>query len=289
MNRRTFIKRGVAAVAASGFGSFGYALFVEPHWLEIVTRDLPIRNLPRNLEGARLVQISDSHVGPSVSDQYVIASFERIRALSPDIIVVTGDFITYRSDLGDAQFLHLREVLRHVPHGRLATLGILGNHDYGRNWQEPSVAAKVVAETERAGIRILRNETASVHGLDIIGVDDLWSRRCDPKMALRTRSATASLVLVHNPDAVDQLAWPDYAGWMLAGHTHGGQCKPPFLPPPLLPVQNPRYVAGEVSVDGKRTLYISRGVGHLLRARFNVRPEMTLFTLRAESAVTSPA
>ena len=67
---------------------------------------------------------------------------------------------------------------------------------------------------------------------------------------------------------------------MLAGHTHGGQCKPPFLPPPLLPVQNHRYVAGEVAVDTHRTLYISRGVGHLIRARFNVRPEITLFTLR---------
>ena len=68
---------------------------------------------------------------------------------------------------------------------------------------------------------------------------------------------------------------------MLAGHTHGGQCKPPFLPPPLLPVNNKRYVAGEVQVDAKRTLYISRGVGHLIRARFNVRPEITLFTLKA--------
>ena len=73
----------------------------------------------------------------------------------------------------------------------------------------------------------------------------------------------------------------DYRGWMLAGHTHGGQCRPPFLPAPILQVQNRRYEAGEVDVDGRRTLYINRGLGHLLQARFNVRPEITLFTLRS--------
>jgi predicted MPP superfamily phosphohydrolase len=174
----------------------------------------------------------------------------------------------------------------HFPRGRLATLGILGNHDYGRGWRQPAVAGKIVSEAERAGIRILRNETAAVHGLDIVGVDDLWARRSDAAAALRGRSNDAALVLVHNPDAADALPWADYEGWMLAGHTHGGQCKPPFRPPPLLPVQNRRYTAGEIPVDAQRTLYISRGVGHLLRARFNVRPEVTLFTLRGRELRT---
>jgi predicted MPP superfamily phosphohydrolase len=66
---------------------------------------------------------------------------------------------------------------------------------------------------------------------------------------------------------------------VLAGHTHGGQCKPPFLPPPLLPVRNRRYTAGEFAVAPGRTLYINRGLGHLIQVRFNVRPELTLFTL----------
>jgi len=66
---------------------------------------------------------------------------------------------------------------------------------------------------------------------------------------------------------------------VLSGHTHGGQCKPPFLPAPLLPVRNRRYTAGEFAVSGNRRLYISRGVGHLLKVRFNVRPEVTVFAL----------
>ena len=71
-----------------------------------------------------------------------------------------------------------------------------------------------------------------------------------------------------------------YEGWILSGHTHGGQCKPPFLPPPLIPVRNRRYTSGEIDATGGRRLYISRGVGHTMMVRFNVRPEVTVFTLQ---------
>lgn len=77
----------------------------------------------------------------------------------------------------------------------------------------------------------------------------------------------------------DRPAWGDYRGWILAGHTHGGQCKPPFLPPPLLPVKNRRYTAGAFALSRGRRMYINRGVGHLLRVRFNARPEVTVFRL----------
>jgi predicted MPP superfamily phosphohydrolase len=121
-----------------------YTLVVEPHWLEITTRDLPVANLPVALDGARLAQLSDLHVGPQVDDAYLIASFDRLRALAPDIVTITGDFISHRPERGESQFVQLREVLSHLPRGRLATLGILGNHDYGVAWQQPEVAARVV-------------------------------------------------------------------------------------------------------------------------------------------------
>lgn len=281
MDRRTFVKWSAAALGVSGAGCVAYTLGVEPHWLELVERDLPIDHLPPALHGARLVQLSDLHIGPQVSDAYVIQSFERVRALKPDIVAITGDFISYNAARGERQFQQLRAVLAHLPKGRLATVGVLGNHDYGIDWSEEPVAARVIAEAERAGARILRNESLAVAGLDIVGVDDHWAHKGAPAAALRQRESAAALVLVHNPDAADQQPWPGYRGWMLAGHTHGGQCKPPFLPPPLLPVTNRRYVAGAVAVDAQRTLYINRGVGHLIQARFNVRPEISVFTLTA--------
>lgn len=282
MHRRDFLLRLGAATAAAGAGVVGYTFLVEPHWERVVRRDLPIAGLPSALDGRLLVQLSDLHIGPRVSDEYLVEAFARAAALSPDIVVVTGDFLTHRADRGEAQYAQLREVLAHLPRGRLATLGILGNHDYGVAWAQPDVAAKVVAEAERAGVRVLRNEVANVEGLDVVGVDDLWARRANPADALAGRSGAASIVLCHNPDAVDERAWwGDYRGWILAGHTHGGQCKPPFLPPPVLPVKNARYSAGAVDAGAGRTLYINRGLGHLIPVRINVRPEITAFTLRA--------
>jgi predicted MPP superfamily phosphohydrolase len=80
---------------------------------------------------------------------------------------------------------------------------------------------------------------------------------------------------------VDLPGWGAFNGWVLAGHTHGGQCKAPFLPPPILPVKNKRYSSGEFALAGGRRLYINRGVGTYLPVRFNVRPEVTVFTLEA--------
>ena len=70
-----------------------------------------------------------------------------------------------------------------------------------------------------------------------------------PRSPIATRAKPA-LVLSHNPDTADVPGWLGYEGWILSGHTHGGQCKPPFLPPPLLPVRNRRYTSGEI--DGRR-------------------------------------
>jgi uncharacterized protein len=278
VNRRDFLKLGaLAGASAAGVGLYTWQ--VEPHWEKVVERDLPIAHLPSALAGARMVQVSDIHVGPRVDDDYLIGALDRAAALRPDIVVVTGDFMSYRQARGDAQFDQLRGVLAHLPRGRIATLGILGNHDYGRNWSEPAVAARVVAEAERAGVRVLRNEVATVAGLDVIGVDDLWAHQSDTTRAFAARTSNAAIALCHNPDAMDELSWGDYKGWILAGHTHGGQCKPPFLPPPMLPVRNKRYTAGEIPLADGRRLYINRGLGHLIQVRFNVRPEITSFRL----------
>jgi predicted MPP superfamily phosphohydrolase len=212
-----------------------------------------------------------------VNDDYVLEVFRRVAALEPDIVVFTGDFISYHQQI----FSQMVPVYQRFPRGRMATFGILGNHDYGPNWAHPDIAARVVEIVEPFGIRVLRNEICDVEGLQVVGLDDLWAGQFHPGRAFAQLDATRpSIVLSHNPDTVDLPDWEHYRGWILSGHTHGGQCKPPFLPPPLLPVRNRRYTAGEFALSGDRRLYISRGVGHLLKVRFNVRPEVTLFELR---------
>jgi predicted MPP superfamily phosphohydrolase len=276
LTRRRALKALTAAASSAAVVGL-YTWRVEPHWLEFTYPVLPIEGLPRELEGCTLAQISDLHIGPKVDDQFIVESLDRVQKLLPDFVVFTGDWITYRSR---NQFAQLRRVAEHIPHGRLGTVGILGNHDYGFNWNMTEVADQVTTIVRDAGVTLLRNEAFSAGGLQFIGLDDLWSPRFDPVEVIAKGLNKSTLVLCHNPDAADRSVWGRYQGWILAGHTHGGQCKPPFLPPPLLPVKNRRYTAGEFGLSGNRRMYISRGVGHLLRVRFNVRPEIPIFRLQ---------
>lgn len=281
MNRRRFLRCSAGLVAAGAVGTVGYTFGVEPHWVETVQRPLPLAALPPPLVGSRLIQISDWHVGPQVDDRYLISCLQTVAELKPDILAITGDLITYR---GPDQLSQLRQVLMHLPKPRLGSLAVLGNHDYGFRWSMPEVAAQVAQELTTAGVRVLRNKSVTFSGLTFVGLDDLWGGVFEPTRAFGGIDARqAAIALCHNPDGADKPGWGPFRGWILAGHTHGGQCKPPFLPPPLIPVRNRRYVSGEVPlVDGRR-LYINRGLGHLLQVRFNVRPEITVFTLVASN------
>jgi predicted MPP superfamily phosphohydrolase len=273
LTRRQLLCAAAAVLGTSAAAAL-YASEVEPHWVEFVERPLPIRGLAPGMAGARLVQLSDVHAG-FVEEGYVLDTFRRVADYRPDIVVLTGDFISWKRGILE-QAAH---IYRSLPHGRLATLGILGNHDYGNNWNRPEVAEALVALLEPLGVRMLRNAVADVGGLRIAGLEDFWGPyfEAGPVLA-RIGEGDSALVLSHNPDSLDQPGWDAYRGWVLSGHTHGGQCRPPFLPPPVLPVQNKRYTAGEIGVENRR-LYINRGLGHFWKVRFNVRPEVTVFTL----------
>jgi predicted MPP superfamily phosphohydrolase len=283
MTRRGFLRAAAGAALSGGAAVVGYTWQVEPHWLEIVHRDLPVAGLPAGLVGRTLVQISDLHVGPVVDADYLRDSLRRVAALEPDLVVLTGDFMT--SYAGE-QIHAVAGVLEHLRPARLATLAVLGNHDYGPDWDWVDLADRLSRRLTDLGIGVLRNASRDVAGLQVVGLDDLWSPRWQPEDVLRAIDPNrAALVLCHNPDAVDLPIWAGYRGWILSGHTHGGQCKPPFLPPPLLPVENRRYTAGEFDLFDGRRLYINRGLGYSKRVRFNVRPEITVFTLRQGGGV----
>jgi len=242
---------------------------------------LPISGLPPELEGRTLAQISDTHVGPRVDDAYILKSFRRVKQLAPDFVIYTGDWITYR---GARELEHLRRMSAELPHGRIGTVGVLGNHDYGFDWSMLDVADRVSSIVRKAGVTLLRTEAVTTSGPQSIGLEDLWSSVFDPgKIVVNKSGAPSTIVLCHNPDTADEPVWGQYKSWILCGHTHGGQCKPPFLPPPLLPVKNKRYTAGEFALSGNRRMYITRGVGHLLQVRFNVRPEIPIFRLQAST------
>lgn len=275
-NRRIFLK-SAASLGGAGLLAGLYAWQVEPFWLEFVRVRMPIKYLPDQLVGKTLMQISDIHVGNMFDRQYLIDSFQKAQQLNPDFVAYTGDFVNYESA---EQFGQLHEVFDHVVKGTLGTVGVLGNHDYGKHWRQPDVAEQVIEILNQKGIQILRNEQREFQGLNFIGLDDWWGTNFKPELVMGdVKNHSPQLVLCHNPDVADLPVWNGYQGWILSGHTHGGQCKPPFLPAPLLPVRNRRYAAGQVDLADGRTLYINRALGHLIQVRFNVRPEITLFEL----------
>jgi uncharacterized protein len=301
MNRRRFLALGAGAAAAAA-GTAVYAWQIEPFWVDLVRRPMPLEHLPPALEGKTLLQISDVHVGPRVSSDYLIRSFSAAKELAPDFVAFTGDFVSFRASY---EIRELARVLRSAPSGRLATVASLGNHDYGRNWRSVAVADDISRVASDAGMLVLRNDVRTIAGLQFAGLADFWSPEFGPQHGLPPEGALVApvqsrfaregtdaaaalrllargaptVVLSHNPDVLDQPIWDGVRGWVLAGHTHGGQVKPPFLPPPVLPVRNKRYTAGAFDVGPGRTMYVNRGLGFLYQVRFSVRPELTLFTL----------
>lgn len=276
-SRRQLLRRAALACTGLGAATFGYTWRVEPHWIEVVRRTLPIALLPEALVGKTLIQISDLHIGPVVDEAYMSMAMQRVSALGADILAITGDFMTCDSvEQVDA----VQRVIKHLRPGKLATVGILGNHDYGISWASSAAANLLTSNMRNLGITMLRNERVDVQGLQIAGVDDYWGPNFQPKAVMpQLDPQRANLLLCHNPDALDLTLWSGYRGWVLSGHTHGGQCKIPFLFPPVIPVKNKRYTSGQFDLFDGRMLYINRGLGYLHRVRFDARPEITVFTL----------
>lgn len=281
ITRRQFL-RGTAATA---IGTGLYAWQIEPRWVQHVYRNLTMPNLPDELVGRTLVQISDMHIGAPIDWRYQFKQFAEIRAMNPDFVVYTGDFVSYDSP---EQFTQLQAVAPELPHGQMGTAAILGNHDYGHNWSQLGVADNITTILDDHNIPVLRDQSLTVNGLQFVGFSDMWSPEFhkfwssedDPKTVLETFDLTQpTIALAHNPDLADKPIWNGYTGWILSGHTHGGQVRPPFLPPPILPIKNREYERGLVALDDGRTLYVNRGLGHIQQVRFCVRPEITIFTL----------
>ena len=281
MTRRKFLARS-SLLTMGGLGV--YAFGVEPRWISVERHDLPIADLPANLEGATAVQISDTHVGSNVDDSYLLEQFDFVQSLNPEFVFFTGDYL----DNGTKWHLEKGiELLDRFPRGSIGNACVLGNHDFGKANEDVAVNDSNTEELARqfnaAGLNLLREEVVDLGGLKIAGLRDFWLGGFNHAAAasvIKEVSSQPSIVLNHNPDAVDQPIWDGFESWVLCGHTHGGQCYFPFFGAPICPVENRDYLAGFYDVDGGHKMYINRGIGHTMRVRFMARPEITVFTLK---------
>lgn len=275
LTRRQWLRiAGYSGVLGMGL----YAWKMEPHWIEIRHSPLPLKNLASNWVGKKIIQISDLHFGPIVNLDYLKSTFDSLKELKPDGIVVTGDWLDIQWSKSNGTARDLFDLIPVTPRG---TVGILGNHDYGRRYEDESRAKLVIQTGKSLGFRMLRNESDNWEGLPVIGVDDLWGTRggnySDSVRGIDREKG--QLILCHNPDGADLSIWDSVEGWMLSGHTHGGQISVPGYGPLIVPVVNTRYVQGHYPVRSGLDLWINRGLGYNMQVRFRARPEITCFTL----------
>ena len=280
ISRRKFFRRAAIATTAT---AAVYAVGVEPRWVSVERRPLPIPNLPESLAGKIAVQISDLHIGSRVGDDYLRSQFDYVKSINPDFVFFTGDFLDSPSDW------HLKKgkpFLKEFPRGKIGTACVLGNHDFGHGQVEAGKYAHntraLIDLFKRADLNMLIDESVDLGGLHVAGLKDLWLGGFDYQTAVPAIESVAnkpSIVLSHNPDTVDLPIWDGYHSWVLSGHTHGGQCTFPLVGAPVLPVSNRRYVSGVYEIQGGHKMYISRGIGHTHRVRFMARPEITVFDL----------
>lgn len=265
----------VGGAALAGY----YSWQVEPHWIDVTEQRMPIPGLPPHLEGKRVVQISDLHVSHIVSRDYLERAIDQATDLRPDLVLVTGDLMTAR---------HLEQVtpafdlLRRFNTDNTAVYVTPGNHDYGAGYRHPEIVESLFERLKEVGIRGLRNETADYEGLQLVGCDELFAGRFRAPMDIDEFDPTLpTIAMTHNPDTVDLGGWEGLRGWILAGHTHGGQCRLPYFGAPILPIRNRRYTAGRVPLNNTCSLYVNRGLGYSYQVRMNCAPEISLFHLAA--------
>ncbi len=257
------------------------ALLVEPNIPRVVRKEIPLKRWPSRLDGFTIALLSDFHYDPVFSEHPIRSSIGTVNALHPDLIALTGDFVTAPEfgelSEGAAAAEPCADLLGQLkaPYGSWA---VLGNHDLA---SDPKRVGKALVEK---GIPVLTNRAVPIESdggrFWLSGVDDIMDGNPDLDSALRGIPPTeATILLAHEPDYADHVAgYP--VDLQLSGHTHGGQVRIPFIRPLFMPEFGQKYILGVYQIRNL-TLYTTAGIGTVrLPVRFNCPPEITLLTLR---------
>ena len=267
-------------VVASGavVGAYRYGTRIETEWLQTERVTIPVKHLGSSFEGFKVVHMSDFHLYPHTQIELIKRAVEITNRLKPDLIALTGDYVSgYRSRNAEAIF-ELAPVLStlNAKHG---VFSVLGNHDCSTN------RSIVLAGLRECGLPVLINNGLALSKgqqvLYLAGLDD--GRRGRPYLpkALEKRPGNVpTLLLVHEPDFADTYSSDGTISLQLSGHSHGGQIRLPGVGALALPRYGRKYDQGLYRVRDM-WVYTTRGIGVTgrLPIRINCRPEITEITL----------
>ena len=249
----------------------------------ITTTDLAVYRYALTAPGwrgrdLRIVHLSDLHVNGDLSTEYYRAALLRAADAQPDLLIYTGDLVTkveYAAALPD---------VLSIAKGRLATLAILGNHDY---W---AGAAQVKQAVRAAGVTLLGENCLhlAVDGqeLTICGYEGPWSR--EPWQPAPVAPGKLGLVLTHTPDNIYRLSRLGYTA-VFAGHYHAGQVRLPWLGALVVPSRyGRRFDHGHFVVNGTH-LFVSAGIGSAVPPkRVYCQPDLFIVDIRGDGILGSP-
>jgi uncharacterized protein len=276
------------AGAAGAVAIAGDSFLLEPNRPRVIYEEFILARWPERMNGFKIALLSDFHFDANFSIHPLHAAIPLVNDLHPDLIVLTGDFVTLPI-IGDESKAALAaepcaQLLRQMPapHGAWA---VMGNHDYNTD------QAHVTSALEAVGINVLQNQSAAIEfdgtRFWLAGVNDVLSRTADlPETLHRVPANEAVILLAHEPDFADESSkFP--IDLQLSGHSHGGQVRLPLLPPLYLPAMAKKYVWGRYLV-GPLPLYTNAGLGTVgVAARLNCPPEITLITLKSAGTLHS--
>jgi len=288
-SRRRFLERAAVLVSASPFLAAGYGLLYERQNVEVVRQRVRLARLPKAFEGFRIVQLSDIHIGPFATADYIRRCVAITNGLEPDLIALTGDYICWDPE-AQGEVVRVLAGLR-APHG---VFGCMGNHEADVGIED-SITRLFAAQ----GIRMLRQERAPIRlgdqTLNLIGIDHgndlapLHTREVEGERRLQQLKAlvipnTVNILLIHYPHAFGDLELG--IDLTLAGDIHGGgQLSLDFIHRGLNlgSLMGVPYIRG-LYENGGEQLYMNRGIGITgFPIRIGARPEITVLELTRET------
>ena len=242
--------------------------------LHVFSYDIRFPGLPPQLDGLRIVHLSDLHHSPSLDDRFFRRIVEKANALDADVIAMTGDFTHSTSDAREVAALFAPLRARH------GVFFVCGNHDIWHNEKE------LVRAFHEAGFVHVAGRTAAVEingtALHVAGTERPWRKDTLAPHLDALPPGAFCLALSHHPDNVRWLRRHRVA-FVLSGHTHGGQIALPGLGPLLVPsAYGSRHATGFVPA-GDTLLYVNYGLALALPLRVLCPPEIACFVLRGNS------
>ena len=292
--RSRWMSYGALILGAIPVLSLSYGMARNPYRYKLLKTRVPVKNLHPDLEGLKIIQISDIHSGSFLFKEPVERSIEIINAEKPDIVFFTGDLVNSLASEMEP-FVEMFSKIQ----APLGVYSILGNHDYGdyHQWSNPADKAKnfedLKAMHKKLGWDLLLNEHRQINikgtFFNVIGVENYSASARFPKYGDLVKSTsgmqkdTFNVLLSHDPSHWDDQVNKDYPeiDLTLSGHTHGFQFGveiPGYWKWSPIQYVYPQWAG--LYDKGDQYLYVNRGLGYLgYPGRVGILPEITLLTL----------